>query len=47
MLVRVGRYDDAVVQFREALTIDPRLREAQVNLDDAIARSRPGTPKPR
>jgi len=37
MLVRVGHYDDAVAQFRQALTIDPNLREAQVNLDDAMA----------
>ena len=47
MLVRVGHYDDAVAQFRQALTIDPNLREAQVNLDDAMARSRHGTLKSR
>jgi tetratricopeptide (TPR) repeat protein len=47
MLVRVGHYDDAVAQFREALASDPNLREAQVNLDDAVARSRQGTTKPR
>jgi hypothetical protein len=47
MLVRVGHYDDAAAQFRQALAIDPNLREAQVNLDDAVARSRQGTPKPR
>lgn len=47
MLVHVGHYDDAVAQFREALASDPNLREAQVNLDDAMARSRQGTPKPR
>jgi len=47
MLVHVGHYDDAVDQFREALARDPNLREAQVNLDDAMARSRQGTPKPR
>ena len=47
MLVHVGHYDDAVAQFREALASDPNLREAQVNLDDAMARSKQGTPKPR
>jgi hypothetical protein len=47
MLVRVGHYDDAVAQFRQALTIDPKLREAQANLDDAMARSRQGSPKSR
>jgi tetratricopeptide (TPR) repeat protein len=47
MLVRVGHYDDAATQFREALAINPNLREAQANLDDAIARSGKGTPRPR
>jgi hypothetical protein len=40
MLVRLGRYDDAAVQFREALAISPGLREAQVNLDDVTARAK-------
>ena len=47
MLVGVGRYEDAAVQFREALAMNPGLREAQVNLDDAVARSRQAVPKSR
>ena len=40
ILVRLGRYDDAAVQFREALAISPGLREAQVNLDDMTERAK-------
>lgn len=47
VLVRIGRYDDAMAQFREALAINPRLREAQVNLDDAVARSQRAAPRLR
>jgi hypothetical protein len=47
MLVRIGRFDEAMVQFREALTIDPGLREAQVNLDDPVARSQRAAPRSR
>jgi len=47
VLVRIGRFDEAVVQFREALAISPGLREAQVNLDDAMARSKRIAPRTR
>ena len=39
-LARRGRLDEAIVQFREALRINPRRTEAQGNLDRALALKR-------
>jgi len=47
MLLSIGHLDQALTQFREALTLDPGLREAQVNLDDALARSARAAPRSR